>query len=53
MLIPEIDKLIDTDSQNIPLTRKVLSDFSPMLPEAINQAAVHYKTISRIFGGTA
>jgi hypothetical protein len=49
VFIPEIDKLLEVDKYNVSLTRKVLNDFSPTLPEAINRASVLYKTVNRIF----
>jgi len=49
-LIPEIDKLLACDEENIKETRRFLSDFSGDLPEALNQAAVLYATAGRCFG---
>jgi len=49
-LIPEIDKLLECDEQNIRETRRFLSKFSSDLPEALNQAAVVFGTASRAFG---
>src|SRR5262245_39524570 len=50
MLIPEIDKLLDIDTQNIDKTRKFFSDFDHSLPDTLNTAATIYQTCVRAFG---
>jgi hypothetical protein len=49
-LIPEIDKLLACDEENVRETRRFLSESSHDLPEALNQAAVLYSTANRSFG---
>lgn len=49
-LTPEIDRLLECDEKNIRETRRFLSEVSPNIPEALNQAAVLYVTANRAFG---
>lgn len=49
MLIPEIDRLLEADENNISEMRRQFFDFDHDLPEMLNQAAVIYHTYNRAF----
>lgn len=48
-LIPEIDRLLQADEDNVRAIKCFLSDFSPDTLEVLNQAAVLYDTACRAF----
>ena len=48
-----IQELLSSDQQNAEITRKNLGLFSPELPEALEEAASLYTTVSRAFGQRA
>ena len=48
-LIPEIDRLLECDEENVREARRFLSEFSTDIPEALNQAAVLFATARRAF----
>ncbi len=50
MLIPEIDRLLEADENNVRETREIFSRFSPDLPEAIDRAANLFSTCVRAYG---
>lgn len=48
-LVPEIDRLLDIDAENVREIRRFLSEVAPESLEVLNQAAVHFKTAARAF----
>lgn len=49
-LVPEIDRLLDMDVDNVREVRRFLSNDAPDSLEIMNQAAVNYTTATRAFG---
>lgn len=48
--VPEIDRLIECDAANIAECKRLLSEVSPSILEAINDAVVLYATVNRNYG---
>ncbi len=49
-LVPEIDRLLDMDLDNVREVRRFLSNDAADSLEIINQAAVNYRIATRAFG---
>ena len=49
MLIPEIDKLLDADSENTQIVRRVLYDYNPNTLDIINQISIMHAIACRSY----